>query len=40
MHFSLVSREIIADSVETVMNAERLDGSVLRRAATSRCPAC
>ncbi|HET7800142.1 MAG TPA: dihydroxy-acid dehydratase [Humibacillus xanthopallidus] len=29
MHFSLVSREIIADSVETVMNAERLDGSVL-----------
>ena len=25
MHFSLVSREIIADSVETVMNAERLD---------------
>jgi dihydroxy-acid dehydratase len=29
MHFSLVSREIIADSVETVMEAERLDGSVL-----------
>ena len=29
MHFSLVSREIIADSVETVMQAERLDGSVL-----------
>jgi dihydroxy-acid dehydratase len=29
MHFSLVSREIIADSVETVMNAERLDGCVL-----------
>ncbi|GAA1963717.1 dihydroxy-acid dehydratase [Nocardioides panacihumi] len=29
MHFSLVSREIIADSVETVMSAERLDGSVL-----------
>src|SRR5690606_33162286 len=29
MHFSLVSREIIADSVETVMMAERLDGSVL-----------
>ena len=29
MHFSLVSREIIADSVETVMHAERLDGSVL-----------
>lgn len=29
MHFSLVSREIIADSVETVMEAERLDGAVL-----------
>jgi len=29
MHFSLVSREVIADSVETVMQGERLDGSVL-----------
>ncbi|WP_201613946.1 dihydroxy-acid dehydratase [Gulosibacter hominis] len=29
MHFSLVSREVIADSVEVVMEAERLDGSVL-----------
>ncbi len=29
MHFSLVSREVIADSVETVMMADRLDGSVL-----------
>jgi dihydroxy-acid dehydratase len=29
MHFSLVSREVIADSVETVMMAERMDGSVL-----------
>jgi len=29
MHFSLPSRELIADSVETVMLAERLDGSVL-----------
>src|SRR3954447_98616 len=28
MHFSLVSREIIADSVETVMQAERLDATV------------
>ncbi|MEY2723149.1 MAG: hypothetical protein RL730_1208 [Actinomycetota bacterium] len=28
MHFSLVSREVIADSVETVMEAERLDGLV------------
>ncbi|MFT4796396.1 MAG: dihydroxy-acid dehydratase [Aquiluna sp.] len=29
MHFSLVSREVIADSVETVIQAERMDGSVL-----------
>ncbi|TDD90017.1 dihydroxy-acid dehydratase [Saccharopolyspora karakumensis] len=29
MHYSLVSREIIADSVETVVEAERLDGTVL-----------
>jgi dihydroxy-acid dehydratase len=29
MHYSLVSREVIADSVETVMRAERLDGAVL-----------
>ncbi len=29
MHFSLVSRDLIADSVEVVMQAERLDGSVL-----------
>ncbi len=29
MHFSLVSREVIADSVETVMMADRFDGSVL-----------
>ncbi len=28
MHFSLVSREIIADSVEAVMQGERLDGMV------------
>ena len=28
MHYSLVSREVIADSVETVMQAERLDGMV------------
>ena len=28
VHFSLVSREIIADSVEAVMQAERLDGMV------------
>jgi len=29
MHYSLVSRDVIADSVEVVMQAERLDGSVL-----------
>ena len=29
MHYSLVSREVIADSVETVVEAERLDGVVL-----------
>ncbi|PVZ07695.1 dihydroxy-acid dehydratase [Actinomycetospora cinnamomea] len=28
MHYSLVSREIIADSVEAVVQAERLDGTV------------
>ena len=28
MHFSLVSREVIADSVDAVMQAERLDGMV------------
>ena len=28
MHFSLVSREVIEDSVETVMQAERFDGMV------------
>src|SRR3954464_14075470 len=29
MHYSLVSREVIADSVETIVQAERLDGTVL-----------
>jgi len=29
MHYSLVSREVITDSVETVVQAERFDGSVL-----------
>lgn len=29
MHFSLISRELIADSVETVVEAERLDATVL-----------
>jgi dihydroxy-acid dehydratase len=39
MHFSLVSREVIADSVETVMMAERLDGSVLLGACDKSQPA-
>jgi len=38
MHFSLVSREVIADSVETVMMAERLDGSVLRAGCDKSLP--
>ena len=29
MHYSLISREVIADSVETVFRAEQLDGAVL-----------
>ena len=29
MHYSLVSREVLADSVETVFHAEQLDGAVL-----------
>src|SRR6185437_77643 len=29
MHYSLVSREVIADSVETVFRAEQLDGAML-----------
>ncbi len=39
MHFSLVSREVIADSVETVMLAERLDGSVLLAGCDKSLPA-
>ncbi|WP_258933391.1 dihydroxy-acid dehydratase [Nesterenkonia pannonica] len=38
MHYSLVSREVIADSVETVMNAERLDGSVLLASCDKSLP--
>src|SRR4051812_29521001 len=38
MRASLVSREIIADSVETVMFAERLDGSVLRAGCDKSLP--
>lgn len=39
MHFSLVSREVIADSVEVVMQAERLDGSVLLAGCDKSLPA-
>jgi hypothetical protein len=38
MHFSLVSREVIADSVEVVMQAERLDGSVLAAGCDKSLP--
>src|SRR5699024_10652259 len=38
MHYSLVSRDLIADSVETVMSAERLDGSVLLAGCATSLP--
>src|SRR5665647_2983175 len=38
MHFSLVSRDIIADSVETVMQAERLAGAGLLPACEKPAP--
>lgn len=38
MHYSLVSREVIADSVETVFGAERLDGSVLMAGCDKSIP--
>ena len=39
MHFSLVSREVIADSIETVMQAERLDGMVTLAGCDKSIPA-
>jgi len=39
MHYSLVSREVIADSVETVFRAERLDGGVLLAGCDKSLPA-
>lgn len=39
MHFSLVSREVIADSVETVVQAERLDGMVTLAGCDKSIPA-
>ncbi|MGO1950806.1 MAG: dihydroxy-acid dehydratase [Mycobacteriaceae bacterium] len=38
MHYSLVSREVITDSVETVMSAERLDGSILMAGCDKSIP--
>ena len=39
MHFSLVSREVIADSVETVLEAERLDAVVTLAGCDKSIPA-
>ncbi|MFU1792540.1 dihydroxy-acid dehydratase [Paenibacillus azoreducens] len=40
MRFSLPSREIIADSIETVANAERFDGLVAIGGCDKNTPAC
>lgn len=40
MLFSLPSREIIADSIETVVNAERFDGLVAIGGCDKNTPAC
>jgi dihydroxy-acid dehydratase len=40
MHFSLASREVIADSVETVMQASGSTARCCWPVATSPCPAC
>ncbi|MFD2922663.1 dihydroxy-acid dehydratase [Halobacillus naozhouensis] len=40
MHYSLPSREIIADSIETVTNAERLDGVVAIGGCDKTTPGC
>jgi len=39
MKYSLVSREVIADSIETVMGCEGFDGLVAIGAVTKTCPA-
>ena len=39
MKYSLVSREVIADSIETACGAESMDGVVAWEAATRTCPA-
>ncbi|MFC7064056.1 dihydroxy-acid dehydratase [Halobacillus seohaensis] len=40
MHYSLPSREVIADSIETVTNAERLDGVVAIGGCDKTTPGC
>ncbi|KHE72869.1 dihydroxy-acid dehydratase [Halobacillus sp. BBL2006] len=40
MHYSLPSREVIADSIETVTNAERLDGIVAIGGCDKTTPGC
>ncbi|TGB02256.1 dihydroxy-acid dehydratase [Halobacillus salinus] len=40
MNYSLPSREVIADSIETVMNAERLDGVVAIGGCDKTTPGC
>lgn len=40
MNYSLPSREVIADSIETVMGAERLDGLVAVGGCDKTTPAC
>lgn len=40
MHYSLPSREVIADSIETVVGAERLDGLVAIGGCDKNMPGC
>jgi dihydroxy-acid dehydratase len=40
MHYSLPSREVIADSIETVVGAERLDGVVAVGGCDKNMPGC
>ena len=40
MHYSLASRELIADSVEVMVSAHPLDGLVFIPTVTKLSPAC
>jgi len=40
MLYSLPSRELIADCVETMLKAHCFDGMICVRIATRLCPAC